>query len=86
MEGRLLLKNCSVLGPDSRLRSGVSVLVEGDRITQVKEAEALPGLPGDWEVPCVGRWVVTSVASMSRKPRTAFVGGSCGSRRRSGTP
>jgi cytosine/adenosine deaminase-related metal-dependent hydrolase len=57
MEGRLLLKDCSVFRADGRIRSGMAVLVEGSRISRVATDAELPVLPGDWEVPCRGRLV-----------------------------
>ncbi len=51
------MKGCSVFRPDGRIRSGMSVLIEGSRITKVAPDAQLPLLPGDWEVPCRGRLV-----------------------------
>jgi 5-methylthioadenosine/S-adenosylhomocysteine deaminase len=58
MEGRLLFKNCALLRADGRLRTGVSVLVEGERVSRVAPADQLRGRPGDWEVACAGRLLV----------------------------
>lgn len=55
MEGRLLLKGCTLLGANGRLRSGLSVLVDGGKISQVAPQAELPTRPGDWEVACRGR-------------------------------
>jgi 5-methylthioadenosine/S-adenosylhomocysteine deaminase len=57
MEGRLLLKDCSVFRADGRIRSGMAVLIEGRSIAKVVTDPELPVLPGDWEVPCRGRLV-----------------------------
>lgn len=57
MEGRLLLKDCSVFRSDGRVRSGVAVLIEAERIVAVEENDALAVRPGDWEVSCRGRLV-----------------------------
>ncbi|MBK7860592.1 MAG: amidohydrolase family protein [Archangiaceae bacterium] len=71
MEGRLLLKGCSVFRADGRIRSGVSVLVEGSRITKVAPDAELPVLPGDWEVACRGRLVAPGLVDC----HTHLVGG-----------
>jgi len=57
MEGRLLLKNCSIFRADGRIREGMAVLIEEGRIAQVAPDADLPILPGDWEVACKGRLV-----------------------------
>lgn len=57
MEGRLLLKNCSVFRADGRVRSGMALRLEGSRIAEVAEDADLPALPGDWAVRCEGRLV-----------------------------
>jgi cytosine/adenosine deaminase-related metal-dependent hydrolase len=57
MEGRLLLKNCSLFRADGRVRAGVSVLIEGGLISAIAPDEQLPVRPGDWEVRCGGRLV-----------------------------
>jgi 5-methylthioadenosine/S-adenosylhomocysteine deaminase len=71
MEGRLLLKGCSVFRADGRIRSGMSVLVEGSRITKVAPDSELPVLPGDWEVACRGRLVAPGLIDC----HTHLVGG-----------
>ncbi|MBL8952623.1 MAG: amidohydrolase family protein [Myxococcaceae bacterium] len=71
MEGRLLLKGCSVFRADGRIRSGMSVLVEGSRISKVAPDEELPVLPGDWEVACHGRLVAPGLVDC----HTHLVGG-----------
>jgi 5-methylthioadenosine/S-adenosylhomocysteine deaminase len=55
MEGRLLLKNCTVYRPDGHLREQMAVVVEGRQITRVAPDGEVPGRPGDWEVACRGR-------------------------------
>lgn len=71
MEGRLLLKNCSIYRSDGRVRSGMAVIVEGGRIAAlVPDAEA-PVLPGDWEVACRGRLVMAGLVDC----HTHLVGG-----------
>jgi cytosine/adenosine deaminase-related metal-dependent hydrolase len=57
VEGRLVLKNCSLFRADGRVRSGMSVLVAGRTIASVVPDEQCPVLPGDWEVRCDGRLV-----------------------------
>jgi cytosine/adenosine deaminase-related metal-dependent hydrolase len=57
MEGRLLLKDCSIFRADGRVRAGMAVLIEGSRISRVAPNSELPVLPGDWEVACRGRLV-----------------------------
>ena len=58
MEGRLLLKNCSVLRSGGAVARGQVVLIEGTQIRRVDVDAAIPGLPGDWVVPCAGRLVM----------------------------
>jgi cytosine/adenosine deaminase-related metal-dependent hydrolase len=58
VEGRLLLKDCSLFRADGRVRSGMAVLLEGRTVSRVAPDEDLPVLPGDWEVRCAGRLVV----------------------------
>jgi 5-methylthioadenosine/S-adenosylhomocysteine deaminase len=58
MEGRLVLKDCSIFRGDGRVRTGMAVVIEGDRITRVVPDEQAPILPGDWEVACRGRLVM----------------------------
>jgi cytosine/adenosine deaminase-related metal-dependent hydrolase len=57
MDGRLVLKNCSVFSPDARVRSAMAVLIEGGKISKVAPDAEIPILPGDWEVACHGRVV-----------------------------
>lgn len=57
MEGRLLLKNCSLFRSDGRVRAGVAVLIEDGLIAKVADDADLPALPGDWAVKCEGRLV-----------------------------
>jgi 5-methylthioadenosine/S-adenosylhomocysteine deaminase len=71
VEGRLLLKNCSIFRADGRIRSGMAVLIEGGRITRVAEDAQLPVLPGDWEVACRGRLVMPGLVDC----HTHLVGG-----------
>ncbi|EPX62414.1 amidohydrolase [Cystobacter fuscus DSM 2262] len=58
MEGRLVLKNCSIFRADGRGRAGMAVVIEGGLIRQVGSDEEIPVLPGDWEVACRGRLVM----------------------------
>jgi len=55
MEGRLLLKNCSVFSPDGRVRGSMAVVIDGGKIAAVEEDAAVPARPGDWNVSCEGR-------------------------------
>lgn len=57
MEGRLVLKNCSIFRADGRGRSGMAIVVEEGLIRRVAPDEEVPVLPGDWEVACHGRLV-----------------------------
>jgi cytosine/adenosine deaminase-related metal-dependent hydrolase len=57
MEGRLLLKDCAILGSDGQLREKVAILVEGETISRVAPNAEIPSLPGDWEVNAQGRLV-----------------------------
>jgi 5-methylthioadenosine/S-adenosylhomocysteine deaminase len=57
MEGRLLLKNCSIYRADGRIRTEMVVVVEGGLVTRVAPDAEVPVLPGDWEVACRGRMV-----------------------------
>ena len=57
MDGRLVLKNCSVFCPDGRVRSAMAVLIEGGKISKVAPDDEIPILPGDWEVACEARVV-----------------------------
>jgi 5-methylthioadenosine/S-adenosylhomocysteine deaminase len=58
MEGRLLLKRCSIFRADGRVRADMAVVVEDGRITRIAPDAAVPVLPGDWEVDCRGRLVM----------------------------
>ncbi len=58
MEGRLVLKGSSIFRPDGRVRAGMAVVVEDDRVVTVAPDEQVPVLPGDWEVSCRGRLVM----------------------------
>lgn len=62
MEGRLVLKNCSVFRSDGRFRSGMAVLIERGKITKIALDPEVPILPGDWEVACRGRLVAPGLA------------------------
>jgi cytosine/adenosine deaminase-related metal-dependent hydrolase len=55
VDGRLLLKDCSLFRADGRVRTGMSVLIEGGTIAQVADDAVLPARPGDWAVRCGGR-------------------------------
>ena len=71
MEGRLLFKNCSIFRADGRVREGMAVVVEGNRITKVAGDAELPTLPGDWEIACRGRLLAPGLADC----HTHLVGG-----------
>src|SRR6185503_14272145 len=55
MEGRLLLKNCSVFRADGRVKDKMAVLIDGGAITAVDADAAVPARPGDWSIACDGR-------------------------------
>ncbi len=57
MEGRLLLKDCSLFRSDGRVRTRMAVLMDGPVIQEVTDDDALPARPGDWAVDCDGRLV-----------------------------
>lgn len=57
MEGRLVLKDCSLFRPDGRVRGRMAVVIEARTITQVAPSEEIVPLPGDWVVACRGRIV-----------------------------
>ncbi|MCU0696993.1 MAG: amidohydrolase family protein [Myxococcaceae bacterium] len=57
MEGRLLLKDCSLFRADGRVRTRMAVLIDGATVAQVADDDALPARPGDWAVKCDGRLV-----------------------------
>lgn len=71
VEGRLLLKDCSLFRTDGRVRAGMAVLVEGRTIAAVGPDHELPVLPGDWEVSCGGRLVAPGLVDCA----TRLVGG-----------
>ncbi|HLL54035.1 MAG TPA: amidohydrolase family protein [Myxococcaceae bacterium] len=71
MEGRLLLKNCSIFRADGRIRDHMAVLVQDGKIAQVAPDADLPVLPGDWEVACRGRLVAPGLVDC----HTHLVGG-----------
>lgn len=71
MEGRLVLKNCSVLGAYGRIHKHLAVIVEGGRILRVAPDAEVPILPGDWEVACRGRLVAPGLVDC----HTHLVGG-----------
>ncbi|MBI3182473.1 MAG: amidohydrolase family protein [Myxococcales bacterium] len=61
MEGRLVLKGCSIFRADGRVRAGMAILVQGTRVSKVAPDEEIPTLPGDWEVSCRGRLVTSGL-------------------------
>ncbi len=71
MEGRLLLKRCSIFRADGRVRADMAVVVEEGRITRIAPDATVPVLPGDWEVDCRGRLVMPGLVDC----HTHLVGG-----------
>lgn len=71
MEGRLVLKDCSLFRADGRVRGGMSVVVDGRTIKAVGPDQEFPILPGDWEVRCAGRLVAPGLIDCD----TRLVGG-----------
>ncbi len=67
MEGRLLLKDCSLFRADGRVRSGMAILIEGRTISKIAEDAELPARPGDWEVKCRGRLVTPGLVDCHSK-------------------
>lgn len=61
MEGRLLLKNCSIFRSDGRVRDRMAVLIENGKVSKIDDDEKLPVRPGDWEVACQGRLVMAGL-------------------------
>ena len=58
MEGRLVLKNCSIFRADGRGRAGMAIVIEDGLIRRVAPDAEIPVLPGDWEVSCRDRLVM----------------------------
>lgn len=71
MEGRLLLKDCSLFHADGRVREGMAVVIEGAQVTAVGPDAEYPVRPGDWEVRCAGRLVSPGLTDC----HTRLVGG-----------
>ena len=71
MEGRLVLKDCSLFRTDGRVRGGMAVVVVGATIVRVAADAEVPALPGDWVVNCAGRLVTPGLVDCS----TRLVGG-----------
>jgi 5-methylthioadenosine/S-adenosylhomocysteine deaminase len=71
MEGRLLLKDCSLFRADGRVRTGMAVVIEGRLITAIGPDADFPARPGDWEVKCRGRLVTPGLVDC----HTRLVGG-----------
>ncbi len=71
MEGRLLLKRCSIFRADGRVRPDMAVVVEDGRISRIAPDAAVPVLPGDWEVDCCSRLVMPGLVDC----HTHLVGG-----------
>jgi len=71
MEGRLVLKDCSLYRADGRVRSGMAVVVEGVTISRIAPDAEVPVLPGDWEVRCGSRLVAPGLVDC----HTRLVGG-----------
>jgi 5-methylthioadenosine/S-adenosylhomocysteine deaminase len=57
MEGRLLLRDCALCPPAGPIQSGLSIVIDGPRVSAIGASRQLPTLPGDWEVACAGRLV-----------------------------
>src|SRR5687767_1400119 len=55
MEGRLLLKNCSIFRADGRVRDRMAVVIDGGKIASVSDDDTTPVRPGDWHASCGGR-------------------------------
>lgn len=71
MDGRLVLKDCSLFRPDGRVRTGMAVVIDGGKVTRVAADREVPVLPGDWEVACRGRLVAPGLMDC----HTHLVGG-----------
>lgn len=61
MEGRLVLKDCAIFRADGRVRTGMAVVVDHERISEVAPNHAVSVRPGDWEIACQGRLVSTGL-------------------------
>ncbi len=57
MPQRVLFKNCAVFRLDGRIRQGLAVVVEGEKVVSIDVDENVPVLPGDWQINCRGRLV-----------------------------
>jgi 5-methylthioadenosine/S-adenosylhomocysteine deaminase len=82
VEGRLVVKDCSLVAPDGRVRNHVAVVVVGSLIVEVSANDLVPTLPGDWVVNAGGRLLcpgisdchsnyLGSFAALSQKPLTS---------------
>ncbi len=58
MQGRLVLRNCSLSRADGRVQRDLSVVVQNRKIATVGPDVEVSVLPGDWEVRCAGRLVL----------------------------
>lgn len=77
MEGRLVLKDCSLFRSDGRVRTGMALVVAGDSIAKIAPDAEVPVLPGDWAVACKGRLVSPGFTDS----HTRLVNGQLASRR-----
>ncbi len=67
MEGRLLLRDCALFPPNGLIQTGLSIVIEGARVSAIGPSRQLPTLPGDWEVACAGRrWGKRLVHALAR--------------------
>jgi cytosine/adenosine deaminase-related metal-dependent hydrolase len=57
MEGRLVLKNCTLFRLDGRIQRGMAAVIENGKIAKIADDGDVPILPGDWEVACRERLV-----------------------------
>jgi 5-methylthioadenosine/S-adenosylhomocysteine deaminase len=54
---RIIFKNCAVFRLDGRIRQGLAVVVEGEKVVAIDLDANVPVLPGDWQINCRGRLV-----------------------------
>lgn len=62
MEGRLLIKDCALWGPNGLL-PGMAVAVADGRVLRIADNPEVPTLPGDWEVRARGRFLCAGEVS-----------------------
>jgi hypothetical protein len=62
VEGRLLFKDCCVLGPLGEVRHEQAVVIRETCIFEVAPSAEVPALPGDWVIESKGRLLAPSLS------------------------